>query len=71
MVNRVTELVGGNGDALDEADDICELEVDESDVFIGDALEDAFAEGVEAVASGRLTARAASEADDRLDPLDE
>jgi hypothetical protein len=32
---------------------------------------DAFAEGVEAVASGRLTARAASEADDRLDPLDE
>jgi hypothetical protein len=32
---------------------------------------DAFAEGVEAVATGRMTALEASEADPRLDPLDE
>jgi len=32
---------------------------------------DAFAEGVEAVATGRMTAQQASEADARLDPLDE
>lgn len=31
---------------------------------------DAFAEGVEAVATGRMTAQQASEADARLDPLD-